>query len=377
MSSCGECHAANQWCRRAPGVRSAAPPSGRSSSYRCSAGSRCEVVAALVGPRSRCGIRSSRWPARSRSDSSRGYCSELHASLSQPQLRYRDGPGQGDKRGYIISDFTDDDARPDREESELLFGEAITWLGPEPPGKGARDSAAAQEPEPPPELELEPEPEPDLEPELAAAAAAVAPVAESVSDQEPATDAAKRRRRNLLIALGAAALVLVIVVIAALASGGGDSSSDVATGNGPTRTTAATTSTAPPTTPPTTSGLTTNANGTSVTVNADVLFDVGSSDLSPAASTRLGSVLSLAQTDARRRLLIEGFTDSDGDPTLNQQLSERRAQAVAKWLTDQGIDPARISVVGHGADGAIAPNDTPENKALNRRVVVTLQTATQ
>ena len=215
----------------------------------------------------------------------------------------------------------------------------------------------------------------------AAAVAEPTSVPESMGTAERSTDAnAARRQRNLLIAAGAAAVVLVIVAIAALSGGGGDDSAKVATGKGATPSTQAVTTTRAPvttrTTPATTSGLTTTPQGTSVTVNADVLFDISSSALSPTASTRLGSVLALARTDTTRRLLIEGFTDGDGDPTLNQQLSEARAQSVAQWLIDQGIDPARISVVGHGAANAISPNDTPEHKALNRRVVVTLQTAT-
>jgi OmpA-OmpF porin, OOP family len=115
------------------------------------------------------------------------------------------------------------------------------------------------------------------------------------------------------------------------------------------------------------------SNGESVTVNTDVLFDVARASW-PPRRTRVSETCSLAQTDLSRHLLIEGFTDSDGDPVLNQQLSEARAQAVAQWLIGQGIDPARISAVGHGADNPVAPNDTPENKALNRRVVVALQT---
>ena len=111
-------------------------------------------------------------------------------------------------------------------------------------------------------------------------------------------------------------------------------------------------------------------------MNADVLFDVNSADLTPEASSRLGAFLTLAARDKKRHLLVEGFTDSDGDAAFNQQLSEARAQSVATWLIGQGIDPARISAVGHGADQPVAPNDTPENKALNRRVVVTLQNAT-
>ena len=170
----------------------------------------------------------------------------------------------------------------------------------------------------------------------------------------------------------------MIVAIAAFAGGGGDDSNDVASGNGAPRTTLPSTTAAPSTTAPaTTSGRVETPEGTSVTVNADVLFDFGSSDLTQAASSRLGGVLALAQTDTGRKLLIEGYTDSDGDPTLNQTLSEQRAQSVAQWLVDQGIDRNRISVVGHGSASPVAANDTDDHKALNRRVVVTLLTAGQ
>ena len=292
-------------------------------------------------------------------------------------------------RDFIISDITDDDARPDREESELLFGEAIEWLDPESGERRARRAAAPPaEPEPEPDLEPEPEPEPEL-PDLTqedevvpAPVPVVIPAVDEPAEGRPRSETrqAAKRRRNLLIAAGAALVVLAIVAIAAFAGGGGDNGNDVASGDkspGTTRATPSTTRVTTTTAPPTTSGQTITPQGTSVTVNADVLFDVGSADLTSAASSRLGAVLALARTDTSRKLLIEGYTDSDGDPTLNQQLSEQRAQSVAQWLIGQGIDPARITVVGHGADQPVSANDSPEHKALNRRVVVTLLTATQ
>jgi outer membrane protein OmpA-like peptidoglycan-associated protein len=171
-----------------------------------------------------------------------------------------------------------------------------------------------------------------------------------------------RRRGALLAGVLAVALAGLVAV---LVLQNGDDGSEVATNGGASRGSA---TTAAPN--PTSSNG--GADGESVTVNTDVLFDVGSSQLTAAASSRLGNVLSLAQTDTSRHLLIEGFTDSDGDASLNQQLSEARTQAVAQWLIEQGIDPTRISAVGHGADNPVAPNDTAENKALNRRVVVAL-----
>ncbi len=174
-------------------------------------------------------------------------------------------------------------------------------------------------------------------------------------------------------------LVLVVAGVAAFAltSGGGDDAKVAAGGPATTTVAPATTTAAPATIPPSEGTEKQTAAGTTVTVNADVLFDVNASDLTPEGSSRLGGFLTLAARDKKRHLLVEGFTDSDGDAGFNQQLSEARAQSVAQWLIGQGIDPARISAIGHGADQAVAPNDTPANKALNRRVVVTLQNAPQ
>lgn len=74
---------------------------------------------------------------------------------------------------------------------------------------------------------------------------------------------------------------------------------------------------------------------------------------------------------------IVGHTDSDGDAAYNQQLSERRANAVADVLLDRGIPLSRIETFGRGESQPIASNLTPDGKAQNRRVeIVILPTAT-
>ena len=257
----------------------------------------------------------------------------------------------------------EDAARPDQLESEMLFGETIAWMRPNSPL-------------------FKPEPEPWSEPEPEPAAAAAAPAVldqfalpPTPADGEP-EEGPKNRTKILLVVAGILLVVLLGVGAFALLGGGDDDKADVASGSATTTTVAATTTTAAPSTiPPEQGEEKETAAGTQVTVKSDVLFDVNSSDLTPDANNRLGAFLTLAARDKKRRLLVEGFTDSDGDPGFNQQLSEARAQSVATWLISQGIDPARISALGHGADQPVAPNDTPENKALNRRVVVTLQNA--
>jgi len=68
------------------------------------------------------------------------------------------------------------------------------------------------------------------------------------------------------------------------------------------------------------------------------------------------------------KLSVEGHTDSDGDDSFNQDLSERRAQAVVDQLVTLGIEGSRLSSVGWGERQPAGPNITSEGKAANRRV---------
>ncbi|WP_337108429.1 OmpA family protein [Mesorhizobium salmacidum] len=65
---------------------------------------------------------------------------------------------------------------------------------------------------------------------------------------------------------------------------------------------------------------------------------------------------------------VAGYTDADGSPEANKALSERRAQAVADALVADGVQRRQISATGYGEERPVAANDTPKNKALNRRI---------
>ena len=65
---------------------------------------------------------------------------------------------------------------------------------------------------------------------------------------------------------------------------------------------------------------------------------------------------------------VQGFTDSTGSDAANLALSAARAESVTRYLVQRGVDPARLDAAGFGASRAIASNDTPEGRALNRRV---------
>ncbi|MFO0758696.1 MAG: OmpA family protein [Byssovorax sp.] len=100
-----------------------------------------------------------------------------------------------------------------------------------------------------------------------------------------------------------------------------------------------------------------------------VVFESGKDILKPESDEVLEVVKDYLDAKPEVTLLrIEGHTDSDGTHDGNQKLSELRALAVAHWLVAKGVDCKRLIPVGFGQDKPVAPNDTPDNKAQNRRV---------
>jgi len=72
--------------------------------------------------------------------------------------------------------------------------------------------------------------------------------------------------------------------------------------------------------------------------------------------------------DPTLRLRLVGHTDSQGTPATNLPLSQRRAAAVAGWLAQNGVPPARLAAEGRGQGQPIADNATDAGRSLNRRV---------
>jgi outer membrane protein OmpA-like peptidoglycan-associated protein len=70
------------------------------------------------------------------------------------------------------------------------------------------------------------------------------------------------------------------------------------------------------------------------------------------------------------QIRIEGHADAEGSPEGNQALSERRAEVAVQFLISKGVSADKIKSVGYGATRPVAPNDTPESRALNRRVEI-------
>ncbi|MGA3159150.1 MAG: OmpA family protein [Steroidobacteraceae bacterium] len=103
---------------------------------------------------------------------------------------------------------------------------------------------------------------------------------------------------------------------------------------------------------------------------ANVLFDSGSSSLKTGADEVIARLSQFLQNHPSIMVRIEGHTDSLGSDSHNETLSLRRAEAVASALQNDGIDSARIEVLGRGRSAPIAGNGTGAGRQLNRRVEI-------
>jgi outer membrane protein OmpA-like peptidoglycan-associated protein len=105
---------------------------------------------------------------------------------------------------------------------------------------------------------------------------------------------------------------------------------------------------------------------------SDVLFRSGSFELLPAARERLAKVSGIVLAYPTLHLAVEGHTDSVGGDEYNQNLSERRAEAVREYFVQQGIPSAAVDARGFGKTEPIASNDTADGRQQNRRVELIL-----
>jgi outer membrane protein OmpA-like peptidoglycan-associated protein len=109
--------------------------------------------------------------------------------------------------------------------------------------------------------------------------------------------------------------------------------------------------------------------GSSIVLN-NLFFQTNSSEILSDSSAELDRLAKLMKSNPRVKVLIEGHTDSQGNKEKNDSLSQKRAEAVAKYLSEiEKIDPNRIQTIGFGFSKPIASNDTDEGKKKNRRVV--------
>ena len=116
------------------------------------------------------------------------------------------------------------------------------------------------------------------------------------------------------------------------------------------------------------------------TVNSDLLFQSGSWQMSTQGQQIIAKLAPRLAPFQQSKIVVHGYTDNapvgpalqrQGIPS-NEVLSQKRAEAVMQYLISQGVKPDLISARGVGAAAPIAPNDTAQGRAQNRRVEVTL-----
>jgi outer membrane protein OmpA-like peptidoglycan-associated protein len=119
--------------------------------------------------------------------------------------------------------------------------------------------------------------------------------------------------------------------------------------------------------------------GDNITLNmpSSITFALNSSDLNAQFFGALEGVGVVLKEYNKTVIEIAGHTDSSGSDQYNQQLSQRRAQAVATYLASQGVKQERLMTVGAGEAYPIASNDTEQGRAANRRVELTIVPVTK
>jgi outer membrane protein OmpA-like peptidoglycan-associated protein len=114
--------------------------------------------------------------------------------------------------------------------------------------------------------------------------------------------------------------------------------------------------------------------GMVITLSGSVLFASAKSDLLGPAQAKLSQVAdALVKQDPDSKILVQGFTDSQGAASFNQELSQHRAEAVREYLVAHGIAPDRVTAQGMGPGNPVADNATAEGRADNRRVEIIVQ----
>jgi len=123
--------------------------------------------------------------------------------------------------------------------------------------------------------------------------------------------------------------------------------------------------------------VTREGEGLVVTFESGLLFDFDSDQLRDASKANLTNLANSLSEFGDSKLLLVGHTDDKGTETYNEDLSRRRANAVASYLISRGVPSGRVATSGRGESEPIAPNDTDANRQKNRRVEVAITAGDQ
>lgn len=105
-----------------------------------------------------------------------------------------------------------------------------------------------------------------------------------------------------------------------------------------------------------------------------IFFAKNSDKLTPGSLPSLQEVVRLLKDHAELRMSVDGYTDNTGKAATNLALSQKRAEAVKKYLVQQGVEASRLQAKGHGPENPVADNSTEAGRAKNRRVEMNLTT---
>lgn len=120
-------------------------------------------------------------------------------------------------------------------------------------------------------------------------------------------------------------------------------------------------------------GVTNTGDYLIVNMPQDLLFATDSASVRPDLRSDLNAVAASLLKYPNSRIEVIGHTDNTGSAAYNQDLSQRRAVAVASVLRDSGVPGGRIAAYGRGEDQPVASNLTPEGRAQNRRVEIIIR----
>ncbi|PLY12879.1 MAG: hypothetical protein C0631_15590 [Sedimenticola sp.] len=119
-------------------------------------------------------------------------------------------------------------------------------------------------------------------------------------------------------------------------------------------------------------GVSVTRQGEHITLNmpGNITFDTNRTEVKQAFYPVLDSVGIVLEKFNRSNIEVAGHTDSTGSREYNQQLSEKRASSVARYLESQRVDPRRIFTQGYGETSPVADNTTVSGRSINRRVEI-------
>ena len=102
----------------------------------------------------------------------------------------------------------------------------------------------------------------------------------------------------------------------------------------------------------------------------NIFFELNSYKLKPESFKILDDLLAYLSIYPQKRVLVNGYTDNDGNQKANTILSQKRANSIKEYLLEKGINAKRITTKGYGCLNPVAPNTNEVNKAKNRRIKI-------